>query len=133
VEAKQAKADRQATEKYLQEFADTCLEAILKGSPGDVGPLLSKELRDQLGSKDLNILNVNLDVVRRYGVAVSSYKIISSAIAPSGEEALFRAEVSGKGTAPDDKGKDKKATITLRIQKENGRYVLGLLSAVVGK
>jgi hypothetical protein len=54
-------------------------------------------------------------------------------MAPTLEEAIFRAEISGKPTGPDDRGKGKAATITLRVQKEHGRYVLGFLSAVIVK
>jgi hypothetical protein len=126
-EAKQARADRQAAEKYLREFADSCLEALLKGNAADVVPLLNKEMRDRWGPPQ------DLDVVQGRGVAVSSYKITSSTIAPGGDEAIFRAEVHGKSTAPAEKGRDMKATVTLRVRKESGRYVLGFLSAVVEK
>ena len=129
-QARQAKSEREAAEKYLRELADSCLEAILKGDAEDVAPLLSKEIRENLVGGRTQ-LEGNLNVVRRRGIAVSSYKIISSAIAPSGEEALFRAEVSGKIAEGNEKGKDKTATVTLRVQKENGRYVLGFLSATV--
>ena len=66
-----------------------------------------------------------MDVIRRNGIAVADYKITSTTMAPSLEEALFRAEVTGKSTAPDERGKEKAATIVLRIQKEKGRYLLG--------
>jgi hypothetical protein len=134
LEAQQARTDRQAAEKYMQEFADSCLEALLKGDYEAVIPVMGEELKDGFQISKTNVSNRgNLNVVRRYGIAVSGYKITKAVIAPSREEAIFCAEVSGKSTAPDEKAKDRKAAVTLRVQKESGRYVLGFLSAVVEK
>jgi hypothetical protein len=134
-QGRQAKAGSEATEKYMRALADCCLDAILNGDYEAVLPLMTEELKDTfvVGNKNDLLARQNLNVLRRKGISVASYKITSTTMAPTLEEALFRAEVTGKSTVPNEQGKEKAATIVLRIQKEKGRYALGFLSAVIVK
>ncbi len=121
-----AKADRAAAEKYMHEFADTCLETILQDHGfGDIRPILSKDIRDQYpNATDYS----DLWRPQRYGMTVSGYKITAATVAPSGEEALYRGEINGKSSK--EKEKEMAATFVLRVQKdkESGRYVVGFMS-----
>jgi hypothetical protein len=133
-QARQAKSAREATEKYMRALAEACLEAVVKGDHEAILPVMTEELKVTFLVDNRNPLSrQSLDVVRRRGISVSDYKITSTVIAPTLEEGLFRAAVTGKSTVPDEQGKDKVVSIVLRIQKEKGRYVLGFLSTVLVK
>jgi hypothetical protein len=133
-QARQAKSERESTEKYMRALAESCLDAVFKGDPDAILPVMTEELKDTFGIEKKNPgSRQSLDVIRRHGIAVADFKITSTTMAPGLEEALFRAEVTGKSTATSEHGKEKAATIVLRVQKEKGRYVLGFLSAVVVK
>ncbi len=120
-----AKADRVASEKYMRELADSCLEALLKGSGDDIRPILSKDIRDQY--KGI-VSYSDLWRPRTRGMEVSSYKITTVTAAPTGEEALYRGEIRGKSSR--EEAKEMTATFVLRVQKdkESGRYVVGFMS-----
>jgi hypothetical protein len=117
-QARQARADREAAEKYLREFADSCLEPLLKGDARDIVPLLSKEMKDYWGPPN------NLDVVQGRGVAVSGYKITGTAIAPSGDEAIFGPRSAGRALRPMRRGKTRRP----RSRSESRRRTGGMFS-----
>ncbi len=133
LQAAKAKVDRERAEKYMREFAESCLDAVLKGDPYAIIPVLSKEIRDLYADTKspvaLQSYALNLDV-RRHGIEISGYKITSVAVAPSLEEAIFRGEISGKVKGGDENGKEKAAAFALRVHKgkESGRYVIGFAS-----
>jgi len=127
---KKAKADREAAEKYMREFAEMCLESILKGDPADLIPLLNKEARDlRRGSSEKEteqkVALFQYAERLRPKKPAASYKITSAITAPDLEEAIFRGDFLGKSGEA-----DKVATFVLRVcrEKEGQRYVIGLIS-----
>jgi hypothetical protein len=136
LQEKKAKADRDAAEKYMREFAEMCLGSILKGEPVDLIPVLSKEARDlRRGSSEKETeQKVNLFQyadsfsLKSSKKPASSYKITSATIAPDLEEAIFRGDFLGKSGET-----EKVATFVLRVcqEKDSQRYVIGFISVTV--
>jgi hypothetical protein len=132
--AQQARSEREAADKYMRALAESCLEALAKGDHEAILPVMTEELKATFYVDKGNLqARQNLDLLRRRGISVTSCKITSTTIAPTHEEALFRVEVTGTSTITGEQGKDRRATIVLRIQKEKGRFALGFLSIVILK
>jgi hypothetical protein len=137
--ALKAQADRDTAEKYMREFAEACLDAILNQNQKAIGPLLSKEIKDfESGGHEKEVdrqrwidgyVHNSLGLGSR-GVWPSAYKITTVVVAPSLKEALFRGEFTGSTKQGDNHGKEKVATFALRIQKdkESGRYEIGFIT-----
>lgn len=133
LQEKKARADREAAEKYQREFAEMCLEAILKGEHASLIPLLSKEAREfRRGGSEKE--SEKILALHQYANSIglhsrdkyaSSYKITSVTIAPDSEEAIFRGNFLGKTGET-----EKVATFALHVcrEKESQRYVIGFIS-----
>jgi hypothetical protein len=131
LQAAKAKAERDAAEKYMTEFAELCLEALFKGEADAVLPVLSKEIRDHYAANKWPVDNYTYRLdPRKRGIEISAYKVTSVSIAPSFEEGIFRGQFNGKFKGGDENGKDKTGSFALRIhkEKESGRYVIGFAS-----